>query len=94
MVGTQDISSRTTLNLFYFAAAAESMGRHEETVTVPSGESLESVVSALVASRPGAGRVLEICALLVDGVTFRDRSAPLPARDHLRIDVLPPFAGG
>ncbi|WP_240793254.1 MoaD/ThiS family protein [Arthrobacter crystallopoietes] len=84
----------TSVTLYYFAAASEAMGRSEETVAVPSGASLAAVIDTITETRPEACRVLNICALLVDGVASRDRSVPLPNANSLRVDVLPPFAGG
>ncbi|MCU1406422.1 MAG: MoaD/ThiS family protein [Glaciihabitans sp.] len=73
----------------YFASAAEAAGFEEETLTGPStvGE-----LRALLIERYGAAmaRVLASGSFLVDGVVSRDDSRTL----GLRVDVLPPFAGG
>ncbi|WP_226925228.1 MoaD/ThiS family protein [Georgenia thermotolerans] len=78
----------------YFAAAAEAVGLHEERLLLAAGANAQNLAAAIAAAHPGARRVLEISALLVDGVTCDDRSAPLTFGDAVRVDVLPPFAGG
>lgn len=74
----------------FFAAAAEAAGRKEQQVTA------ERTLGELLAdlrSEHGTefARVLERCAIRVDGATVGD--------DHVvaataTVDVLPPFAGG
>ena len=74
----------------FFAAAAEAAGREEQQVASEStlGDLLEGL-----RDEHGAefARVLERCAIRVDGATVGD--------DHMvtataTVDVLPPFAGG
>jgi sulfur-carrier protein len=76
----------------YFAGAVAAAGIEEETLDLPAGSTVTSLVDAL-ADRHGSrlGRVLASCTLLVDEVAGgRDRSL-----DGARqVDVLPPFAGG
>lgn len=73
----------------YFAGARSAAGTTEEKVEAGSlGELLEAVG----ASRPRLGEVLRACSFLVNGLAWKDRSAPLP--DSATVDVLPPFAGG
>ncbi len=73
----------------YFAAAADAAGREEELIPAAStvGE-----LRAVLTDRYGDGmaRVLAAGSFLVDGVVSRDDSRAL----GLRVDVLPPFAGG
>lgn len=78
----------------YFAAARAATGVNEEKVgTGPDGLSLDALVDTL-AERHGErlARVLAVASFLVDGLTWHDRRAVLPA--GVTIDVLPPFAGG
>jgi molybdopterin synthase sulfur carrier subunit len=73
----------------YFAAAAEAAGREEEVL--PAVPTVGELRAALV-ERHGAAmaRVLASGSFLVDGVVSRDDSRAL----GVRVDVLPPFAGG
>ncbi|MBO0926422.1 MoaD/ThiS family protein [Cellulomonas sp. zg-ZUI199] len=83
----------TTVEVRYFAAAAEAAGVDSEQVPVPAGATVGTLLDALAARHGAALRdVAARCALLVDGVLHRDRGEPLGAPS--RVDVLPPFAGG
>lgn len=75
----------------YFAAAAEVAGCDEETVLLPDGSTVGELRSEL-ARRHGLGMetVMRSGSFLVDSVVSRDLARPVGAR----VDVLPPFAGG
>jgi molybdopterin converting factor small subunit len=75
----------------YFAGARAAAGTGEETV--PAGLHLDALAAALT-DRHGErlGVVLKAASFLVDGLTWHDRRASLPA--GVTVDVLPPFAGG
>ena len=73
----------------YFAGARAAAGVPEEKV---SASSLDELVTAVAAGRPRLAAVLPACSFLVDGTSWRDRDAALPAT--ATVDVLPPFAGG
>jgi molybdopterin synthase sulfur carrier subunit len=73
----------------YFAAAADAAGREEESL--PVVETVGELRGVLVEKYGDAmARVLASGSFLVDGVVSRDDSREL----GLRVDVLPPFAGG
>jgi molybdopterin synthase sulfur carrier subunit len=73
----------------YFAAAAEAAGREEESL--PAMATVGELRALLVRTYGDAmARVLASGSFLVDGVVSRDDSRTL----GLRVDVLPPFAGG
>jgi molybdopterin converting factor small subunit len=74
----------------YFAAARAAAGVAEETCAAPT---LAALRLDLAGSR-GAQleKVLSVASFLVDGLSWRDLDAPLPA--GATVDVLPPFAGG
>ncbi|TRW43840.1 MoaD/ThiS family protein [Georgenia yuyongxinii] len=94
---THDATATVTVQLRYFAAAAEAAGAPSEEVTLPVGATAEDLLGAIGAERPELRRVLDISSLLVDGVVREDRSLPLQTAGTptaLRVDVLPPFAGG
>jgi molybdopterin converting factor small subunit len=75
----------------YFAGARAAAGVTEESV--PAGHTLDSLATEL-AERHGERlrTVLAAASFLVDGLTWHDRHARLPA--DATVDVLPPFAGG
>lgn len=83
----------TTVEVRYFAAAAEAAGCDSETVPLPAGATVGSLLDALAQRHgPALTAVAARCALLVDGVLHRDRAEAVGA--PVRVDVLPPFAGG
>jgi len=78
-----------TVTVRYFAAAADAAGRLEETL--PAVATVGALRAELIAKYGDPmTRVLASGSFLVDGVVSRDDSRAL----GLRVDVLPPFAGG
>lgn len=73
----------------YFAGARAAAGVPEEKIDAAT---LGELVAAVTAGRPKLIPVLTACSFLVDGMSWRDRDAALPAT--ATVDVLPPFAGG
>jgi molybdopterin converting factor small subunit len=74
----------------YFAAARAAAGLAQEQAEAPT---LAALLEELSAGRgPQLAKVFGVASFLVDGLTWRDREAPLPP--GATIDVLPPFAGG
>lgn len=91
-----------TLQVRYFAAARAAAGHlAEEAVVVPdrmNALTREQLVVLLVslhpeppAGEPSLEQVLGQSSILVDGVVMRDDDTATPG---VRVDVLPPFAGG
>jgi molybdopterin converting factor small subunit len=74
----------------YYAGARAAAGCSEEKLAAATLDDLIDAMSA--AHGPGLARVLSVASFLVDGVTWHDRTVPLPA--DATVDVLPPFAGG
>ncbi|HTC70188.1 MAG TPA: MoaD/ThiS family protein [Acidothermaceae bacterium] len=74
----------------YFAAAKAAAGVSEDVV---EADTVRACLSTLETMR-GAElqRVMKACSFLVDGVQARDLDRPLAGA--VKIDVLPPFAGG
>ncbi|MDD9206986.1 MoaD/ThiS family protein [Georgenia sp. 10Sc9-8] len=96
---TTSTTTRTqTVHVRYFAGAAEAAGTAEEDLTLPAGATATDLLTAVRAARgPAVDRVLEISSLLVDDVVREDLTTPLRAERTpapVRVDVLPPFAGG
>ena len=87
--GAVAVAVGTTVTVRYFAAAADAAGRLEETL--PDLATVGALRAELVAKYGDPmARVLASGSFLVDGVVSRDDSRTL----GLRVDVLPPFAGG
>jgi molybdopterin converting factor small subunit len=85
------MSASSQLTVRFFAGARAAAGRAEDAV--PAGLTLDELAGELT-GRYGdqLGKVLAVASFLVDGLTWHDRRAPLPA--GATVDVLPPFAGG
>jgi molybdopterin converting factor small subunit len=73
----------------YFAGARAAAGVSEDKIEAAT---LGELVAVVTAERPKLASVLTACSFLVDGTSWRDRDAALPAT--ATVDVLPPFAGG
>jgi molybdopterin synthase sulfur carrier subunit len=72
----------------YWAGARAAAGVASDLV---SGSTVDEVVAAAVALRPGLRPVAAVATFLVDGsAAHRDRPVPAGAT----VEVLPPFAGG
>ena len=72
-------------------AAARAAAEGKSLLRVSPG-SLADVLAEAVQQAPGLGSVLPRCSVLVDGVAGHDDSVTVAA--GMRVDVLPPFAGG
>ena len=92
-----DVQTLTTVTVRYFAAARAAAGVAAEDLTLPAGATAADLTD-LLAVRHGSelGRILGISSLLVDDVVREELDGPLAAGDRpvVRVDVLPPFAGG
>ncbi|MFC8527092.1 MoaD/ThiS family protein [Nocardia sp. NPDC057227] len=75
----------------YFAAIADAVGKHSETLALPAGATVADLRGALSAAYgTELDAMLNACAYLVGDELTRDRAAVLSPT----VDVLPPFAGG
>ena len=79
-----------TVQVRYFAAAAEAAGTSSETLAATDAGALRAAMVA--AHGAPLERVLTRCSLLADGVRLASDADPVPA--GATVDVLPPFAGG
>lgn len=75
----------------YFAAAADIIGRDEETL-IFTGEPLLGGLHEQLLQQYGQGiaQLLSVLAYLIGGELTRDPTYPLSGK----VDALPPFAGG
>lgn len=80
------------MEIRFFAGAAEAAGRQSQMLEVKQDHTVADIVGRIVGDDARLGRVLDVSALLLDGVRVVDRAAPVGAATQL--DVLPPFAGG
>lgn len=84
-----------TVHVRYFAGAGEAVGVPAEALELRAGATLADLRAAAASGRAArAERVLEISSFLVDDVVREDAGAPLTTGREVRVDVLPPFAGG
>lgn len=75
----------------YFAAIADAVGKDKETLDLPSGATVGDLRTTLSAAYgPKLDPMLKVCAYLIGDELTRDATATLSSR----VDVLPPFAGG
>ncbi|WP_280419733.1 MoaD/ThiS family protein [Nocardia carnea] len=75
----------------YFAAIADAVGKDAETLDLPPGATVADLRIRLAATYgPGLDKMLAVCAYLVGDELTRDTTVALTPR----VDVLPPFAGG
>lgn len=84
--------SELSITIRYFAAARAAAGIETETLSVPVGTTVDSLVTDLAGRGPELAKVLARCSYLRDGVAVRDKTVVLQTRET--VDVLPPFAGG
>ena len=82
-----------TVSLYYWAGAKAAAGTASESIqTSTVGEALRRVVEAR--SDPAFSRVVQACSFLIDGVTAHPDDLERELAGPVRVDVLPPFAGG
>ncbi|MEU4315574.1 MoaD/ThiS family protein [Nocardia sp. NPDC024068] len=75
----------------YFAAIADAVGKNAETLDLPPGATVADLRSRLAATYgPDLDKMLGVCAYLMGDELTRDTGAALTPR----VDVMPPFAGG
>ena len=81
-----------SVHLHYWAGAKAAAGTAEETVEAPSVRSALDLAGAHRDER--FRRVLGACSLLLDGVAAHAEDLDQPLTKAVRVEVLPPFAGG
>ncbi|WP_375425880.1 MoaD/ThiS family protein [uncultured Friedmanniella sp.] len=81
----------STVHLHYWAGARAAAGTAEETV---EASTLRAALDRVGARSGHFSRVLSACTVLLDGLAVRESDLDRPLRTEVRIEVLPPFAGG
>lgn len=81
------------ITVFYWAGAKAAAGVQSEQFDA------ETVTSALDMARaaradPRFDQVLDASSLLIDGLAIRGEALDRPVTGDVRVEVLPPFAGG
>ena len=75
----------------YFAAIADAVGKSSEHLDLPAEATISDLRHTLSTTYgPTLEPMLKVCAFLIGDELTRDASALLTPR----VDVLPPFAGG
>ena len=80
------------VSLYYWAGARAAAGVEMEAISTTSvGEALRQ---AKAARDDRFSRVVQACSLLIDGVAAQPADLDRVLTQPVRVDVLPPFAGG
>ena len=81
-----------TMSLHYWAGARAAAGVEEEQF---EAETIAAALEAACRLRgDGFRRVVSACSLLVDGITTHPADLERPRSGPVRVELLPPFAGG
>lgn len=81
------------VSLYYWAGARAAAGVDSESTRATTvAEALRAVVTTR--ADPAFSRVVKACSLLVDGVAAHPDDLERVLSGPVRVDVLPPFAGG
>ncbi len=88
-----DTTAMASISVFYWAGAKAAAGVETERFDT------DTVASALQLARdaradPRFDRVLDACSLLIDGLAARREDLDRQVTGDVRVEVLPPFAGG
>lgn len=87
-----DTTAMPTVSLHYWAGARAAAGTAEEQWEVDTVR--EALQRAAAGRDPRFARVLAACSLLVDGLAAHDADLDRVLIGAVRVEVLPPFAGG
>ena len=81
------------VHLHYWAGAKAAAGTAGETVEAESVRRALEIVCA-AHPEPGFRRVIGACSLLIDGVAAHEPDLDRVLAGPVRVELLPPFAGG
>jgi molybdopterin converting factor small subunit len=87
-----DTTAMPSVHLYYWAGARAAAGTASEEVEATSVRQALDLVTARRDAR--FARVVGACSLLVDGLAARDADLDAALGGPVRVEVLPPFAGG
>jgi len=79
------------VEIHLFAAARAAVG--QSMLTVEAG-TLAEILDRIETGAPAFTRVRSQCSYLIDGTASHDDPARVDIAGGMRLDVLPPFAGG
>jgi len=88
-----DTTPMVTISLYYWAGAKAAAGVASETVEAATIEMALRQVRDLHAD-PRFDRVLRASSLIVDGQVVHDPDLTRTLAHPVRVEILPPFAGG
>lgn len=92
-MSTESPTGTISVEIHYFAAAAEAAGRTEERLDVAEGTTLAALREALAGRGLAMAKVIGVSSYLVNSLSTPPDSLT-PLAEGARVDVLPPFAGG
>lgn len=81
-----------SVEIHYWAGAAAATGVEAETVAATSVA--DALTNAVATHGPALQRVLNVSSILVDGVRTAPMDQTAGLTEPVRVEVLPPFAGG
>lgn len=82
-----------SVSLHYWAGARAAAGTETEAV---EADTVRAALALAVEQHadPRYTRVIDASSLLIDGLRANDEDLDRPRREGVRVEVLPPFAGG
>ena len=80
-----------TVKVLFFAAVREEAGASEASLELPAGSSTAAIVASVQAQYPQLERLLERCALALNGNYVVE---PTPLNHGDEVALIPPLSGG
>ena len=88
-----ETTAMASVSFHYWAGARAVAGVEEETF---QADTIAGALQQATDQRadPRFSSVFKACSLLIDGVTAHPQDLERPLQNPVRVEVLPPFAGG
>lgn len=86
-----ETTAMSSVHLHYWAGARAAAGLSAETV---EADTVRAALTEVGARSSHFARVLGACTMLLDGLAAREADLDAPLSRDVRVEVLPPFAGG
>lgn len=86
-----ETTAMSTVHFHYWAGARAAAGTAEEAV---EADTVRAALDRVGARSGHFARVLSACSVLLDGLAAHEGDLDRPLRNDVRVEVLPPFAGG